>query len=380
MKKIMCLVCTVALLVATLSMAGCMGSFFEEEELMIASVEHELLESGLTKIIITYTDDTVEPSIFYLPKGDAGETGQTGNGIKEISYVHNDVERRTDVTVYYTGEGISPVSFSVPDGLSVTGIEEGVDVISGEKYIAFRYSNGTTSPDILLPKGDKGADGNGIASFNAVQNDDRSITVTVSFTQGEPVVFTIPAPLDGEDGNGIEDMELKESNGKYYLKVTYTHGDPIQLQFARPTQWFTSTTDPNNPAPEGESIVLDGDFWFDTRDGGAIKVRKNGEWITIVSFAQQNTKYRVTFNLNADGDDAEFVNWNSEFPYIDVKEGQYYSANGNKQLPTAVRDGYIFGGWYTSDEPNLYISSTFTDLTPVFSNLTLYAYWIPRAQ
>lgn len=374
MKKIMCLVCTVALLAATLSMAGCMGGFFEEDELMIASIDHELLDSGLTKVIITYTDDTVEPTILYLPKGDTGEIGKTGNGIKEILYTHNDVEHRTDVTIHYTNAETPAVSFSIPDGLSVTGIEEGVHSITGEKYIVFRYSDGTPSQEITLPKGDKGEDGNGISSFETVVNDDRSISVSITFTKSDPISFTIPAPLDGVDGNGIEDMWLDESGGTYTIFVKYTdEEDPVPFRFARPNQWYSSAED-----PASEVIVRDGDYWFDTSHE-TIKYRKNGIWTTVISFRQQSVTCRVTFDLNDDLpiDGAQASMPGMDWPFVDIEKGQYFSANGHNPLPVPTRAGYTFGGWYTSKTPNLYTMGTFTDVTPVFSDITLYAYWIP---
>ena len=68
-----------------------------------------------------------------------------------------------------------------------------------------------------------------------------------------------------------------------------------------------------------------------------------------------------------------------------VKAGTYLwdEENGNVTLPIPVRPGYTFGGWYhraipENGKPDATMG-LFTDLTPVFSDLTLYAYWIPNA-
>ena len=38
-------------------------------------------------------------------------------------------------------------------------------------------------------------------------------------------------------------------------------------------------------------------------------------------------------------------------------------------------DGYTFVGWFLTPSPKLEIDGKFTDFTPVFKTLTLYAYF-----
>ena len=58
-----------------------------------------------------------------------------------------------------------------------------------------------------------------------------------------------------------------------------------------------------------------------------------------------------------------------------IERGDYFSTSVNAPLPSPIRDGYTFDGWYTS----AVITPTtghFTELTPVFGEITLYAKWI----
>jgi uncharacterized repeat protein (TIGR02543 family) len=58
-----------------------------------------------------------------------------------------------------------------------------------------------------------------------------------------------------------------------------------------------------------------------------------------------------------------------------VERGSYFSADGNGDIPIPTRPGYKFMGWYTKRSVNPATMSPFTDFTPVFSDLTLYAIW-----
>ena len=183
MKKIISLACCVILLFTTLAMTGC-GSFFEEELLQIESIEHTLLEDGRTKIVIHYTDDTIDPEIFYIPKGAEGEIGETGNGIREILCVRDELKHETNFTIQFTDEETEDVRFSIRDGISIVGIEDRVDQVTGAKYAVFRFSDGTTK-DIPLPKGDKGDRGNGIKDFKQeISQDGKKVVLTFTFEIG----------------------------------------------------------------------------------------------------------------------------------------------------------------------------------------------------
>ena len=51
-------------------------------------------------------------------------------------------------------------------------------------------------------------------------------------------------------------------------------------------------------------------------------------------------------------------------------------ATSNISLPIPYRTGYDFAGWYATPSPLPYVSGTFTDMTTVNSDITLYAKWV----
>lgn len=374
MKKNICRVISCCLLIITLFLTGC-GGFIAEDDLMIASIESQLMHDGRTKITITYTDETVDPYEFFIPKGEVGADGKEGNGIKEIVYNHDKQNRQTSVVISFTDEKLAPVVFDIPDGLSVVGMEDGIDEISKEKYIVFKYSDNSISDQIFLPKGDTG---NGIKDYTQTVNEDKSITLDFLLDDGRTINIFIPPPQngengedgkDGKDGTGIESMVSGVTDeGMYYIDVKYTDKEePERLEFGRPIKWHNLDSEPTS------NIGENGDFCFDTKHR-KIYEKKNGQWELTVDFKIE--KYTVKFDLNDDdesGIDAEMPEGANTM--YRVERGSYFSADGNGDIPIPTRDGYKFKGWYSKKAVNSTTMSPFTDFTPVFSDLTLYANW-----
>ena len=57
-----------------------------------------------------------------------------------------------------------------------------------------------------------------------------------------------------------------------------------------------------------------------------------------------------------------------------VTRNTYFTDNGYDAIPVPTRAGYKFVGWYRSRTVTA-TSGAFTDLTPILSDLTLYAQW-----
>ena len=57
----------------------------------------------------------------------------------------------------------------------------------------------------------------------------------------------------------------------------------------------------------------------------------------------------------------------------EIECGNYFGASGY-QLPMPTRNGFNFKGWYLVKTPTV-INGAFTDVTPVLSDLKLYAVW-----
>ena len=79
-KKILTFLCFIFMTFGMFT--GCSGFIAEDESLIITSITSEVLEDGRTMVVITYADEEIQPAIFYIPKGETGEQGEEGNGIK----------------------------------------------------------------------------------------------------------------------------------------------------------------------------------------------------------------------------------------------------------------------------------------------------------
>ena len=340
-----------------LFLTSCGGGFFAEEELQIASIDSEIMYDGTTKITITYTDESVEADVFYIPRGEDGLVGAVGNGIKEFKCERDADGRLTNVTVVFTDESMPDASFEVPDGVSVVGIKDGIDADSKQRYIEFKYSDGSLSSPIYLPSG---VDGVGIDDLRVIVNDDRSAVMYIKFSDGSEKSLPIPAP---QEGVGIRSMVGREEGQYYYVDIEYTDGNTNQIQFERSAKWYSGAYIPQDYFGEN------GDYFFDT-EHKKIYIKTDGIWDVIVDFKVEET-YKITFKLN-DNDDASMPGDKSIYR---VERGAYFSADGNGDIPIPTRAGYVFKGWYTKKVVNEATMSPFTDLTPVFSDLTLYAIW-----
>lgn len=369
MKKHITRICSVLLLVAMLCLSSCGGAFFEGDEILqIASIESELMEDGQTKITIYYTDDTVDPAVFYLPKGATGDAGKDGNGISAITYEHDANNRQTAVKITYTDATLTPTVFDIPDGLSVVGIVSGNDAVTLAPYIVFRYSDGSLSdPPVYLPKGDKG---NGIKVFEVTPNeDDHSVSIHIELDDATKSDIYIPGP---QTGNGIAGMSAATVGDQYVLTVNYTNGTSEDVYFDRPADPNKWLVGQESPSP---FLGENGDFFFDEAHK-VIWSKSDDSWHKIISFQDETTTYTVSFDLNDEGDAALPQGTRSHYT---VARGAYFSADGNGEIPIPTREGYTFLGWYTKRAVNSAIMSPFTDLTAVFSDLTLYACWEANA-
>ena len=80
----------------------------------------------------------------------------------------------------------------------------------------------------------------------------------------------------------------------------------------------------------------------------------------------------MKFDLNDSADAPASMPLGTLFTY-EIVGGNYFKASGY-EIPVPTREGYIFAGWYTVKIPTD-VNGALTDLTAVFSDLTLYAKW-----
>lgn len=356
----------ILILTFCLLLTGC-GGFFAEDTVEINSITTETLEDGSTKVTITYVDPEMTPTTFTIPKG---ETGKTGNGIKDIKYTQSDDGGRTVVTIEFTDETIEPKIVAIPNGLSIVNIVTEVDPETLDTKLTIVYSDGSAEEPIIVPAGVQGTDGIGILEIQQRINRDYSVTLTLIMTNGDEIPVEIPAPVQGKDGIGIKDI-VSIPNGDMY-KMIITFDDEFEtkkeLEFARPNKWFSESG-----VPSDEEDGIDGDLWYDLAHQ-KIYLKENGKWDVTMDFGLTEPEpFKVIFDLNdEDGEDASMPA-GAKLSY-DIPAGQYFAATKYKEVPNPTRPGYKFLGWCTSPECTP-TNGYFTNFTYVYSDLTLYAIW-----
>ena len=238
------------LLLAIIAFALCFfsacGGFALDESLQIERITHVLEADGRTKITIFYTDEEKLPDEFYLPRGQDGEQGETGNGIKEILYTQDEKTGKTKVSISFTDETKDDVEFFLENGISVVGVESDVD--TDGKFMRFVYSNGGKSEIIRIPSG------LGIKSYDLnTEPEDETLSAVLNFVldNGEEIVISVPAGKKGDTGRGIDSIIASEDveKGLYILTITYTDGEKSLQMFNRPkdpSAWHNGGEKPKN--------------------------------------------------------------------------------------------------------------------------------------
>lgn len=346
-----------------LFLSGC-SSFFgsDSEGVQIQSISTEVQSDGSTKMIIQYTDEDRKPDEFIIPKGIAG------NGIQSILTNKNDKDGSTTLTILFTDETVKPVEFTIQNGVSIVGLEPQIDEETNDVYICVKYSDGTTSEPMLLPKGEKGEDGNSFIGYDQTINEDNSVTIYFHFSKSEDVIITIPSPQKGETGKGIQSIVSFETEVEYVLQIQYTDGTSEELKFNRPkdaNQWYNGGTRPS------DTLGVNGDYYFDIYHN-CIYVKEGGSWTLITDFNGNEQNFSVRFDLNDTTDEPAQMPTGAQLAYS-IKRGSYFTTDGYS-IPIPTRVGYEFKGWYTSKVVTP-VTGHFTDLTPIFDNITLYAIW-----
>ena len=353
----------------SLTFSSCFG--FGDEAMEISSITTVTLENGDIQVIITYVDEDTKPTTFVVPKGDSGEDGKDGNGIKEITYTQSEDKQTTLVNIAFTQDNVDPVEVKVPNGVSVTGIDQTFDEETQLTTLIVNFSDGTKSDPILIPKGEKGdngKDGISVIAIETMTNLDKSVTLTFKLSEGDDVIVTIPKPQQGKNGRGIKDIVSIPSSDSYTMIITYDDDTNQELEFARPNRWFSEMAIPT--LEDG----IDGDLWYDTAHQ-IIYIKQNGRWIETMNFndtQEEITPYTVTFNLNDTLEEPASMPTGTFIEYEINPNMNFYSSG--YEIPIPTREGYEFLGWYTTKLVTN-VNGNFTDLTYVMSNMTLYANW-----
>ncbi len=345
---------------SSLTLASCSSFFATNQGYTIDSITSNVDENGNTNISITFTDESVAPVNVTIPKG---------VGIDHIDSSVSDDNTTVNLIIYYSDENVAPTTLSLPlikgeEGRGISDISCELDE-NGDYNLYFYMSDGTSYGPFLI---NNGKDGKEIVDIETTTNDETGFTlVTVTFSDGSVDRFEIEL---GKDGVGIASIVPSEVGNEYILNITFTDGTSTSVRFEKPqaTKWYYGQTIPN------PSLGKEGDFYID-QSTRIFYTKTSTGWIQIFSL-DENTepeKFTVTFNVN--GGEWEWIQ--SGIPDSDTRTFTFDSGTlinlDNVELQVK-RDGYAFNGWWTDAEINAN-SGHFTKLTPVLSNLTLYANW-----
>lgn len=347
-----------------LSVGSC-GSFFKHDT-GYSIKDYQVIndENGNTVVTISFTDDSISPLTFSVP---------SGVGIKNVeSNLTSD--SILQIKILYTDESLEPTIISVPisNGKDGTGIEDIKCEYNDENdlELTIYLSDGTSKGPFII---NKGSDGKSITDITTEFNADLGVTnVTVEYSDGSTTIF----PIDlGEDGRGIASVNFSSADdNNYYLNVVYTDGSSEKVLLEKPevpnaTKWYYGFGLPNN------NQGVNGDFYLDASNF-AIYHKNDTVWSFLFSFKQEQNveKHLIKFYVN--GGEWRFVDQTQpvqEFRQFSVDDGDTF--NPSIEMLEVVRDGFAFNGWRT-DEIIDVNSGHFTSLTNIFSDLVLYANWV----
>ena len=340
------------------------GSFFEDGGMQIADIVTKTDEEGNTTITISFTDDYYDPVEFTIPApedGQEGPQGPVGNGIEKIEKVKDPETGKTYLVITFTDETMEPARIELADAVSIEEILTSFDNETGTTTITITLTDGTKKEFVLQ----NGKDGVGIADIESTTDEDGNTTITITYTDEskDPTIITIPyiKGNDGEDGRGIASITTQSANGKYYIYITYTD-DPDQenievLEFPMPesTKWFSG-----NGAPGFDISVQakQGDFYYDLTNF-AIYLYNGFTWDLIANLKNETIPCTIEFDATTNGGILD----GSYLSRVTCLKGESLDIS---QIPTASKEGATFIGWYTSAQgPKDPRAGKFTDLTPV---------------
>ena len=322
--------------------------------------------TGNTIITITFTDEEMEPVTFIVPRGISGKDGVS---IKNITSKMLSDGKSIELTISYTDSSVENTVISVPvlEGKGVKEVLVDKDE-DGNTTIQFTYTDESKGPVITIPKG---KDGNGIASFEVNGPDsDGNTTITVTLDDGTKKEFTVSNGRDGVSVSNITYDANKSDATHYVLTITYTDGytEEVTLDRPRSTRWFTGTTTPDNDSA-ASSQAVEGDFFLNRINGYVYQKMSDGSWTFLFGMKADDSSvgkevYHTVFFDPGLGK----INGNSGILMATALEGKTMPLSN---IPTPTYEGHSFMGWYT-DLTNVN-AGRFTDLTPVFSDLKLYA-------
>ncbi len=354
--------------IGCLSLSSC--SAFFGGGYLINEVTTTVDQDGNTIVTISFDDDSIEPVVFTIPRGISGHDGV---GIKEVLTEVDSETGMLILTITYTDENVADTIVNIPvlngeDGLGIANVNMKLDEL-GNTIIQFVYTDGSTSEEITLKKGE---DGVGIENIEHLFDEESNSTILIVHytdgTQSDPIYIK-----NGEDAVGIITIDSIDNGDSFTLSILFTDGSTQDITISKPSvnKWLNGNGVPS------QNIGNEGDFYFDNETGSVY--RKTADyWNLLFSMTGTGTSvnYQVRFKTNGgtwryvDSTDPSSANADK---VIVVNENSFIDLNSTEFA--VVNENFTFNGWRTDATINAN-SGHFTVLTPVNSDLTLYANWI----
>ncbi len=320
--------------------------------------------TGNTVVTITFTDDELSPVTFIIPRGISGKDGVS---IKNVTSKLSSDGNSIELTVSYSDSSVQDTVISIPvlQGRGIKEVHVDKDE-NGNPTIQFIYTDGTLSPVITMPAG---KDGKGIESFEVSDPDTSGrITIVVKFSDGTSTSFEVKNGKDAVSIANVTYNEEKSDETHYVLTITYTDGyeENVSLDRPRTNRWFTGSTSPEED--NNLSEATEGDFYINRVNGYLYQKGSDGKWTFLFSMkGDSSAKDDVYYDVIFDPKEGKIKNYQGVY-VVPVLEGKTIAL---ANIPTPEYENHTFLGWYTDlDNVN---AGKFTDLTPVTTNLHLYA-------
>lgn len=376
-RKVLCALLLIAVLLFT---TAC--SFFGEDETrQIANIySYHDDDNACTVVVIQYEGDEYEDSVFTIP--DALE-GKEGTGIRNVSAVTTEDGLYTIITIEYTDLTMDSQEIRIPNGIFPTGMTTEVDEETGDLTVTITLSDGTKQT-FSLHNGVDGKDGDTIVSIETVVETDEETGEEVTWMvitlerideeTGEHVTYRLRMPegAEGKQGKGILGIELDSSRtasdvSNIWLRVTYDDYTYESISIPKVNNWH------NGDGKPGDGQYNVGDYYVDTANHIIYYKTVTGTWQILFDFSDFSVQEHIVYF---------YLDKDTISDSVTIAHGNSFLAS-SKELPTPERTGYRFVGWYTEyfeigeadyAHPN---AGHFTSLTPVLSNMALYARWEP---
>ncbi len=216
-----------------------------------------------------------------------------------------------------------------------------------------------------------------------------------------------------ENGNAVErdpiyiyssavksmSVVYNKKSGMYEYRITVSMVDGQDkdldlIEVQRPSTWFYGDDTPKDGQETLKDVkTFDGDFYY-AKNRGQIYIKQDGKWVSVITLesgVEEIATCVITFDPQRGTMDSDpnaypasggrpkiTVNADKDVLSVEVvvKKGQCYPSE-SYSLPEPTRDGYTFKGWYKTKDIS-FGNAPFTDMVPVYENITLYAVWEPN--